>query len=151
MNNKILSLFLIAIIFTLSSCSKEEEPTFEEILTSQLWVKSNVGVKYGTDDPDDENVPFEEETDPCNSKVLLSYSDDGMYKIYANNGCNNSNNYDRWNYISEDHFLIHFNSSVPLAFGYNVNSFSRERIELYTTGKYSGLNYVRTFTFIPFE
>ncbi len=157
MINKTLSLFLITIIFALSSCNKEEgnieEPTFDEILTSQLWVTESYVVKYGTADPDDENAPFESFTGQCLSKLLLSYLDDGIFEQYQHNECNNSiGNYDRWESESGGEFLRYYNSNFVNSKGYKVKSYSREEIVLYQEGMYihGGGIFVTIITLVPF-
>ncbi len=152
-------LFFCCVSFTLSSCSKEddniEEPTLNEILTSQLWVIDSYVVKQGTTDPDDENAPFESSTGECLSKVLLSYSDDEVFDQYLHSDCSYGfGTFDRWRSNEEETSLGYYHSDFVYSKNYRVKSFSKEEVVIYQESIFihgGGEPSVTIITFIPFS
>lgn len=123
---------------SLISCKKDydDELTFKNVLTSQLWVKSVWGVKPGAD-PNATNVTFENYMTPCDSNILLSFKENGVFEQYISYECNGFNGIgrqDRWEINAEQNSIRLFTSTIVDSYSYKVNRFSKDEIELYIEG-----------------
>ncbi len=147
----------------MSSCTKEDNKlTIEEVLTSQIWVIDSYGIKDGTHDPDHETAEYENLMEPCHSKLLLSFLDDGTFVQNINDECIDYNMYEEyaiWEYNEFKHYddckkIINFLTADSLDFQfYCINTYSKNTIELYQKRTHypSEWKSVVTITLIPFK
>jgi hypothetical protein len=150
-------LFILVILTALISCNKENDDdlTFTNVLTSQLWVKSVWGVKPGTD-PNATNVTFENYMTACDSNILLSFKENGVFEQYISYECNGFNGLgrqDRWEINAEQNSIRLFTSTIVDSYSYKVNRFTKDEIELYIEGIAieSGDTHVTILKLVPFK
>ncbi|MEX0811862.1 MAG: hypothetical protein WD048_06575 [Chitinophagales bacterium] len=136
------SLFLILVlIIIVSSCNKKDniiaEPSFEEIITSKMWVKNSNVRKLETTDPDDTTATIEYLLKPCDSMIIMSFQKDGVYQKYYSSECieySGSSAVDRWEYNKEDKNLKLYASSLTHSSSSIIKQFSENEIVLYGFG-----------------
>ena len=150
-------LLILVIVTALISCKKENDDdlTFKNVLTSQLWVKSVWGVKPGTD-PNATNVTFENYMTPCDSNILLSFRENGVFEQYISYECNGFNGLgrqDRWEINAEQNSIRLFTSTIADSYSYKINRFTKDEIELYIEGIAieSGDTHVTILKLVPFK
>jgi len=159
---KVKNLLLVGALMmaALSSCKKEEdnnpEPTFEEIATSQMWVKSSWGVRYNTHNPDDTAAGYTDYMEACDSAVLWEFKANGIANQYLDYECRDYNRglfggSVNWEFTASENWLRFYVSSVNSS-GYNVKHFSKDAIELYAIGDglgIGGVSQVEIIKLIP--